>query len=195
VLRERLRLGDASRLEANLLELDPADRLREQAVIANEYERAQQELNRLLGLPLRLPVALQASAIAGVIESVDLTLGEVVDPSRRIFTIVNLDAVWVRAAAYDRDVTSIRQGMPAIVRIQGVDGAALPGRVIQIGPGVDEKTRTLPIRIEVRNASAADRPDGHVLRPGMFVSAALEVGRRSSALVVRARKSSARSPR
>ena len=62
------------------------------------------------------------SPIAGVIEAVDLTLGEVVDPARRIFTLVDLAAVWVRAAAYDRDVAAIRQGMPAVVRVQGLGG-------------------------------------------------------------------------
>jgi outer membrane protein TolC len=75
VLRERLQLGDASRLDANLLELDLADRLREQTAITNEYERAQQELNRLLGLPPRLPVALQDGAGVLVVRSVALAPG------------------------------------------------------------------------------------------------------------------------
>lgn len=124
------------------------------------------------------------SPIAGVIEAVDLTLGEVVDPARRIFTLVDLGAVWVRAAVYDRDVAAIRQGMPAAVRAQGLDGVALAGRVIQIGPAVDEKTRTLPVRVEVKNSPASGRPDGLMLRPGMFVTVGLEVGRRAGGVVV-----------
>jgi outer membrane protein TolC len=72
VLGERLRLGDASRLEANLLELDLADRLREEIAIANEYERAQRALNRLLGFPPQLPVALQDGAGALAVRPVDL---------------------------------------------------------------------------------------------------------------------------
>ena len=45
----------------------------------------------------------------------------------------------------------MRQGQPATVRVQGLGDAAFKGRVIQVGPQVDEKTRTLPVRVAVRN--------------------------------------------
>ena len=52
-------LGDASRLDANLVELDYAERPRERVAIGNERERRALALNRLLGVPPAAEVALQ----------------------------------------------------------------------------------------------------------------------------------------
>ena len=57
-LRDRLQLGDASRLEVNLLALDYAERRRELTAAENAQVRARLDFNRLLGLPPALDVAL-----------------------------------------------------------------------------------------------------------------------------------------
>ncbi len=59
LMREKLDAGDANRLDMNLVELDYAERLREQVAIRNDRERARLVLNRLLGLPPATEVALQ----------------------------------------------------------------------------------------------------------------------------------------
>jgi cobalt-zinc-cadmium efflux system outer membrane protein len=67
-LRERVRdlvrskhtLGDANRLDVNLIEIDYADALRDRVSVENERDRARLELNRLLGLPPLASFKLQA---------------------------------------------------------------------------------------------------------------------------------------
>ena len=63
-LRDKLALGDISRIDANLLELGYAEAVRERAAIAGERDRARLELNTLLGLPpgadLRMEAAMPA---------------------------------------------------------------------------------------------------------------------------------------
>jgi cobalt-zinc-cadmium efflux system outer membrane protein len=59
---EKHKLGDASRLDLNLARLAYGDAAREQRTIVNEFGRALQELNRLLGLPPLYEVALRTSA-------------------------------------------------------------------------------------------------------------------------------------
>ena len=59
LVREKLAAGDASRLDANLVELDYAERLREGITIRNDHDRARLALNRLLGLPPSTELALQ----------------------------------------------------------------------------------------------------------------------------------------
>ena len=56
---EKQKLGDASRLYLNLARLSYGDAAREQRTIANEFGRALQELNRLLGLPPLYEVTLR----------------------------------------------------------------------------------------------------------------------------------------
>lgn len=50
-IRARRELGDANRLDVNLVEIEYLDVLRERTAVANERDRARYELNRLLGLP------------------------------------------------------------------------------------------------------------------------------------------------
>jgi cobalt-zinc-cadmium efflux system membrane fusion protein len=87
----------------------------------------------------------------------------------------------VTAALYDQDLTAVRQGQSAVVRVQGLGDAVWKGRVIQVGPQVDEKTRTLAVRIAVPNQA---RANGLALRPGMFATVAIEVSRKPDVLVV-----------
>lgn len=61
-LRDKRDLGDASRLEVNLLELEYVERLRERETIQNEQQKAKLEMNRLLGLPPLVEIPLQESA-------------------------------------------------------------------------------------------------------------------------------------
>ena len=121
------------------------------------------------------------SPIAGIVTVRELTVGQTVEATAKVFSIADLSEVWVTAALYDRDVAAVRQGQPATVRVQGLGDAVLKGRVIQVGPQVDEKTRTLPVRISVRNQVGGN---GLVLRPGMFATVALETSRKADVAVV-----------
>jgi outer membrane protein TolC len=77
-LRDKRDLGDASRLEANLIELEYFETVREREAILTEEARARQELNRVLGLPPLTDVALQGADLSyralrlhpGVLEAV-----------------------------------------------------------------------------------------------------------------------------
>jgi outer membrane protein TolC len=62
-IRDKRDLGDASRLEANLIELEYFETVRERVAILSEEERARLELNRLLGLPPRLVLPLQPGPV------------------------------------------------------------------------------------------------------------------------------------
>ena len=124
------------------------------------------------------------SPLSGVVIERQVTVGETVEPTAKVFTVADLSEVWVVGAVHDREATTVRAGMASIVRIQGQEDAPLTGRVVQVGPQVDEKTRTLPVRIAVRNRSAAGGPDDWVLRPGMFTTIDLETERKAAAVVV-----------
>lgn len=60
-VRERQELGDASRLDVNLVDIAYAETLREREEILNEREKARLEFNRLLGLPPLSDVTIEAS--------------------------------------------------------------------------------------------------------------------------------------
>lgn len=121
------------------------------------------------------------SPIAGVVMARDLTLGQTVEPTARVFSIADPSEVWVTAAIFDQDVASVRPDQPATIRVQGLGDTVFKGRVVQVGPQVDEKTRTLPVRVAIRNGSGGA---GALLRPGMFATVELEKSRAAGRVVV-----------
>ena len=121
------------------------------------------------------------SPLNGVVTARDLTVGQTVEATAKVFSIADLSEVWVTAALYDKDLAAVRQGQPATVRVQGLGDAVFKGRVIQVGPQVDEKTRTMPVRVAIANPAGAN---GISLRPGMFATVALETARKANVLVV-----------
>jgi cobalt-zinc-cadmium efflux system membrane fusion protein len=124
------------------------------------------------------------SPIAGVVSDRQVTVGQTVEATAKIFAIADLSEVWVTAALHDKDATAVRPGMAAIVSVQGISNGTFKGQVVQIGPQVDEKTRTLPVRVALRNVPMTGSGDSYVLRPGMFAMVDLEMSRKSGVALI-----------
>ena len=107
---------------------------------------------------------------AGRVTTDEFLVGERVEPGRTLFTLVKEDSVWVVAQMAPADAERVKPGAEA--RILAHD-TALPGTVVRRSHQTDERTRTVPVRIEVDN-----RED--LLHPGELVETRIAVG--SSAL-------------
>ena len=124
------------------------------------------------------------SPIAGFVLDRHATLGENVGPEDHAFLVGDLSEVWVQASIHDRDIASVKEGMTARVSVLGAAGAGFSGAVGLIGRIVDEKTRTLLVRVIVKNP-AADLAQGDIpLRPGMFATVDLEIVKHDGAILV-----------
>ncbi len=103
---------------------------------------------------------------AGRITTDEFLLGERVEPGHALFTLVEEDTVWVVAQMAPADAERIKPGGRA--RIFAHD-TAIAGTVIGRSHQTDERTRTVPVRIEVDN-----RKD--LLHPGELVEVRIAVG-------------------
>jgi len=112
----------------------------------------------------------------GRITTDQFLVGERVEPGRTLFTLVKEDSVWVEAQLSPADAERVAAG--GSVRIL-VHGASLPGKVVQRAHQTDERTRTVPVRIQVNNT-------GDLLHPGELVDTRLSVGSPSPAIAVTA---------
>ncbi len=124
------------------------------------------------------------SLIGGSVLERHATLGENVELKDQIFLVADLSELWVQAAVYIKDLANVRNGMTAVVHIQGFPDVAFKGAVRYVGQRVDEKTRTAPLWITIKNEDAQGSGGRHSLRPGMFVTVDLEISRKEDALVV-----------
>ena len=111
------------------------------------------------------------SAIDGVLESVDIELGERVAPGQRIARIVNLDQIDVEVRLPSSARSSVSVGNQVSLVSQGAQERSWSGLITRISPVDDPASRTMMVFVGI-NHSAADSPSGSVsLAPGTFLSA------------------------
>ncbi len=118
-----------------------------------------------------------AAPIDGVVTERLANSGLNVDPTVKLFSIVDLSNVWIVADVYEKDLSRVREGAPATVTSAAYPGLSLRGRVSYIDPQLNVSTRTAKARIEVAN------PRGE-LRLGMFTDVAIETGQSASIVSV-----------
>ncbi len=140
------------------------------------YGEIQAQMKKLLesgNEPVQKHYELRAEQ-AGMIIQDDFVLGQIVTPEDVLFVISDMDHLWVEANIKPEDVTKIVKGSQVIIQ---VGDEALQGKVINIGRVLDEKTRTLPVRIEVETVDAS-------LYPGQFVKTSINSKASHAAIIV-----------
>jgi membrane fusion protein, heavy metal efflux system len=170
-------IGAASRQE---LERIHAEHAAQTAEVENARARLQ-----LLGAAADDPAAGKADSatitvpapIDGVVTERLANPGLNVDPTTKLFSIVDLSNVWIVADVYEKDLSRVREGAPATVTAAAYPGRSLRGRVSYIDPQLNAGTRTAKARIEVAN------PRGE-LRLGMYTEVSIETGQHTSVVSV-----------
>lgn len=101
------------------------------------------------------------SPISGVIVERHATRGESVSQSDTLFIVADMSKVWVIGQIYEQHVAQVRVGMSARLSLNAYPSRQWSGRIDYVGATLDERSRSLPIRVELEN------PDGQ-LKPGLF---------------------------
>lgn len=101
------------------------------------------------------------SPIEGVVVDLHATLGETAKPDDAAFIITDPSRVWVRGNVPELEISRLKSGTAVIVRLHAFPELAMPGTLTYIAPALDERSRSLPIRV------ALQTPDAR-LRSGLF---------------------------
>lgn len=96
---------------------------------------------------------------SGMVIKDDFVLGQVVNPEDVLLVISDMNRLWVEANIKPNDASKINVGAQALIN---TEDKTLQGKVISIGRLIDEKTRTLAVRIQVQSK-------GVRIYPGQFV--------------------------
>jgi len=131
--RERLRLWDVSDQEIQTLETE------------GKVKRA---------------IAVYSPVTGIVMERAAYHHGTFVDPTKDLFTIVDLSHVWILGEVYETDLPLVRVGQSAQVELPySGGGLKFTGRVEFIYPFLDPKSRTVQVRMAFANPDLSLKPE------------------------------------
>ena len=106
-----------------------------------------------------------------------VAVGDQVSPDTPLFRLANLETVWVIGSVFEKDMGRVALGQTASVTLKAYPDRRFDGPVTWISDVLDEKTRTLRIRVELANPE-------RLLKPGSFARVAIKIASKQEALVV-----------
>ena len=104
------------------------------------------------------------SPTSGIVIHKNAIEGMYVQTGTKIYTIADLTKTWVKLDAYESDLEWLRYGQKMEFTTVSYPGQIFKGTISFIDPILNDRTRTVKIRVNVQNT------DGK-LKPGMFVKA------------------------
>jgi cobalt-zinc-cadmium efflux system membrane fusion protein len=90
-----------------------------------------------------------------------------------LFTVGELDRVWVMADVYEMDLARVKVGTKVIVKVVAYSGKTFEGRVDWVSGALDPTTRTAKVRCTFEN------PD-RLLKPEMYATVSISVEERKA---------------
>jgi Cu(I)/Ag(I) efflux system membrane fusion protein len=98
---------------------------------------------------------------SGVVDELEVREGFYVEPGNTLFSIAQLDNVWVEAEVFERDTALVKEGLAVSMNLDYLPGRDWQGNVDYVYPTLNSETRTLRVRLTF------DNPDRQ-LKPSMF---------------------------
>jgi len=104
--------------------------------------------------------------MGGSVVEKNVNEGMYVETGMRLYTIADLRHLWLNLDAYETDLSWIKYGQKVKFFAEAIPGEEFEGVVSFVQPILDEKTRTVKIRVNVDNQTEH-------LKPGMFVTSTI----------------------
>ena len=159
-------LAEAQRRQGDMLSLraekrETEDRLRLLGMTEEQIAKLNKEQKILSYVPITAP-------FDGRIIARNLTKGEIVEVTDKLFTVADLSEVWVLANIPEKDIPFIRAdgasekaGVEQLVEVllTAYPGEVFHGKVTYVGDVLDAATRTMNLRLELPNPHRKLKPE------------------------------------
>lgn len=141
----------ATELEKAQVEAIYADAQVKIARLENEKNKREFERQRIKVEQMTL-----RSPIDGIVEVIDVSVGEVTDPQKPVLTIVKNDPLWVEFFLPTPQSSRLKVGQELHIRYAGAQQQWQPAKVTYKAPVAEYQSDTQKIRLEMRNAQLND---------------------------------------
>jgi len=102
----------------------------------------------------------------GVVTQIGIKNGMYITPGTEIYTIADLSSVWVIVDVFEHQLSWVKLGNKALIKVQGVPDKDWEGEIDYIYPELNPKTRTLKVRLKIETPQQR-------LKPNMFADVTL----------------------
>jgi cobalt-zinc-cadmium efflux system membrane fusion protein len=156
-------------IQADVIGSAELQRRESELAVARAELRAAGDQLRLMGLPAdaieRLqaqgtlhPVAAVSATLAGTVIERKVSNGQVAQPGDHLFTIADLDTVWVVGALPEQTARSVQAGQTVVIEVPALGKRSLTGKIVYVGDTVSPETRSVTIRTQVDNPQRDLKP-------------------------------------
>jgi Cu(I)/Ag(I) efflux system membrane fusion protein len=160
----------AAKLSADLAQ-DARRRLELLGISPPEIAEIERTGQPMRALRIRSPVTghvIEKNAIQGIY----------VQPGTTLFQVADLSTIWVLADVYEYEIGRIQVGQRAKIEFASYPGQSFTGNVTFIYPTLNPNTRTMRVRLELRNPQLK-------LKPAMYGDIYIELERAEGLIVPR----------
>lgn len=155
-LQSRKQLGESDLPEVAQGSKDLLDATRHRLHLWDIGDEHIRELERTKQVSKTLPIH---APISGTVISKNVVQGTHVEAGEELYTIADLSRVWILADIYEYELSFVRVGQHATVRLSYDPGMVLTAQVGFVYPTLDPKTRTAKVRFELANPAEKLKPD------------------------------------
>jgi len=113
----------------------------------------------------------------GIVSKLNVREGMFVDPMREVMSLADLSSVWLLAEVFESQADWVKVGQSAEVRLSYLPGREWEGKVEFIYPSLNQKTRTLKVRLRFDNPNEA-------LKPNMFANVTIYGGAKNNLIII-----------
>ncbi|MDH5180453.1 MAG: efflux RND transporter periplasmic adaptor subunit [Gammaproteobacteria bacterium] len=113
----------------------------------------------------------------GIVAKLMVREGMYVSPQMEVMSLADLSSIWILGEVFESQANWVKEGQPADVRLSYIPGREWEGSVEYIYPSLNQKTRTLKVRLRF------DNPD-EVLKPNMFANVSIYGGPKEQTLII-----------
>ncbi len=115
--------------------------------------------------------------ISGAVKEKHTARGAYLPVNGRIVTLVKINPLRLRADIPEASAAAVRTGQQMTLSVDAFPNRKFTGRIVRIGPSLNEQTRALTVEAQVANP-------GNLLRPGMFARSSLVTAPNAAAVLV-----------
>ncbi len=163
LLKEKvIGLAESQRREGEMISLRAEQReARDRLLLLGLTEEDLRHLDRNHTIRSHVPVV---APFDGRVIARNLTKGEVVETTEKLFVVADLSEVWVTAKIPEKDIPYIRNDQTSPGQLVQVHVSAYPGQTFQgsityVGDVLEPATRTMRLRLELPNPERKLKPE------------------------------------